>query len=499
MELFHNLQLGMSVVLSFDNLLYCFVGVLLGTVVGVLPGVGPVVTIALLLPMTFGLPAVTAIIMLAGIYYGAQYGGSTTAILMKLPGEPSSVVTAIDGHAMARRGEAGIALGIAAIGSFIAGTIAAAFMALFSPALARFALEFGPADNFSLMAFGLVGAVVLARGSPLKAIAMVMAGLTFGLVGTDVSSHDERLTFGLSDLADGISFVVLSMGLVGVSEIISNLERPESERRITGKIGRIWPDLASFKASWRPILRGTAIGSLFGVLPGAGTSLASFTSYTVEKKLARDPSRFGQGAIEGVAGPEAANNAAAQTSFVPLLTLGLPSGATTALLLGALTIQGIVPGPQIMADKPDLFWGVIASMWIGNVMLVILNLPLIGVWVRMMQMPYRLLYPAILLFCAIGVYSVGNSPFDVLLTALFGILGYAFIKLECDPAPLLLGFILGPIMEENFRRALVITQGDFHVFVSRPISATLLAVSVILLITLFVPAILRGREVAFQE
>ena len=499
MELFQNLQLGMSVVLSLDNLTYCFVGVLLGTVVGVLPGVGPVVTIALLLPMTFGLPAVTAIIMLAGIYYGAQYGGSTTAILMKLPGEPSSVVTAIDGHAMARRGEAGIALGIAAIGSFIAGTIAAAFMALFSPSLARFALEFGPADNFSLMAFGLVGAVVLARGSPLKAIAMVMAGLTFGLVGTDVSSHDERLTFGLSDLADGISFVVLSMGLVGVSEIISNLERPESERRIAGKIGRIWPDLASFKASYKPILRGTAIGSLFGVLPGAGTSLASFTSYTVEKKLARDPSRFGQGAIEGVAGPEAANNAAAQTSFVPLLTLGLPSGATTALLLGALTIQGIVPGPQIMTDKPDLFWGVIASMWIGNVMLVILNLPLIGVWVRMMQMPYRLLYPAILLFCAIGVYSVGSSPFDVLLTALFGILGYAFIKLECDPAPLLLGFILGPIMEENFRRALVITQGDFHVFVSRPISATLLAVSAILLITLFVPAILRGREVAFQE
>ncbi|MGC3962271.1 MAG: tripartite tricarboxylate transporter permease [Rhodocyclaceae bacterium] len=499
MELWNNLALGLSVVGTWSNLAYCFAGVLLGTVVGVLPGVGPVVTIALLLPMTFGLPAVTAIIMLAGIYYGAQYGGSTTAILMKLPGEPSSVVTAIDGHAMAQRGEAGIALGIAAIGSFIAGTIAAALMALFSPTLAHFALEFGPADNFALMAFGLVGAVVLARGEPLKAIAMVLVGLAFGLVGTDVASNEERMTFGLSSLADGISFVVASMGLVGVSEIIANLEKPEGERTFQRRIGRIWPDRAALRVAWKPILRGTGIGSLFGVLPGAGASLASFTSYSVEKKIARDPSRFGNGAIEGVAGPESANNAAAQTNFVPLLTLGLPSGATTALLLGALTIQGIVPGPQIMEQKPDLFWGVIVSMWIGNVMLVILNLPLVGVWARMMQIPYRWLYPAILLFCAIGVYTVSNTTADVFLTAGFGLLGYVFIKLECDPAPLLLGFILGPLMEENFRRALIITQGDFHVFVSRPISVTLLVAATVLLITLLLPAIRRGREIAFQE
>lgn len=499
MDLLHNLALGSAVVFTFNNLLYCFFGALLGTIVGVLPGVGPVVTIALLLPMTFGLPAVTAIIMLAGIYYGAQYGGSTTAILMKLPGEPSSVVTAIDGHAMALQGKAGTALGIAAIGSFIAGSLAALFMALFSPALASFALEFGPADNFALMAFGLVGAVVLARGEPLKAIAMVITGLIFGLVGTDVSSNQERLSFGLPSLADGISFVVVSMGLVGVSEIIANLERPEGEQTIQHRVGRIWPDRAAFAASWRAILRGTGIGSLLGVLPGAGATLASFTSYSVEKKIARDPSRFGKGAIEGVAGPESANNAAAQTALVPLLTLGLPSGASTALLLGALTIQGIVPGPQIIDDMPDLFWGVIVSMWVGNVMLVILNLPLIGLWVRMMQIPYRLLYPAILLFCAIGVYSVASTQADVFLTAGFGLLGYVFIKLDCDPAPLLLGFILGPLMEENFRRALIITQGDFHVFVARPISATLLAAALILLVTLLVPAIRRGREVAFQE
>ncbi|ROR24581.1 TctA family transporter [Comamonas sp. BIGb0124] len=499
MELFDNLALGFSVALSWSNLLYCFAGALLGTIVGVLPGVGPVVTIALLLPLTFGLPAVSAIIMLAGIYYGAQYGGSTTAILMKLPGEPSSVVTAIDGHALARQGKAGTALGIAAIGSFVAGTLAAAFMAVSSPALARFALEFGPADNFALMAFGLVGAVVLARGNPLKAIAMVMVGLILGFVGTDVSSNAERLTFGLSSLADGLGFVVLSMGLVGVSEIIANLERPPAEQGPQKQIGQVWPDRQAFEAAWRPILRGTAVGSILGVLPGAGAALASFTAYSLEKKLAHRPERFGQGAIEGVAGPESANNAAAQTSFVPLLTLGLPSGATTALLLGALTIQGIIPGPQIMTQMPDLFWGVIASMWIGNAILLVLNLPLIGLWVRMMQVPYRWLYPAVLLFCAIGVYSLGNNPADVLITAVFGVLGYAFAKLDCDPAPLLLGFILGPLMEENFRRALVITQGDFAVFVTRPISASLLAAAVLLLITLLLPAIRRGRDLAFQE
>ncbi len=499
MELMNNLSVGLSVVFTLDNLMYCFLGTLLGTVVGILPGVGPVVTIALLLPMTFGIPAETAIIMLAGIYYGAQYGGSTTAILMKLPGEPSSVVTAIDGHAMAQRGQAGTALGIAAIGSFIAGTVAAGLMAVFSPALARFALQFGPADNFSLMAFGLVGAVVLARGEPAKAIAMVVTGLLLGLVGTDVASSEERLTFGMYALADGLDFVVVSMGLVGISEIMSNLERPPGEQRPSRAIGRVWPDRAAWRASWRPILRGTGIGSLFGVLPGAGAALASFTAYSTEKKLAKDPSRFGHGAIEGVAGPESANNAAAQTSFVPLLTLGLPSGATTALLLGALTIQGIIPGPQVITQNPTLFWGVIASMWVGNVMLLILNLPLIGLWVRLMQIPYRWLYPAILLFCAIGVFSMGNDPSYVFLTAAFGVLGYVFIKIDCDPAPLLLGFILGPMMEENFRRALVITQGDFQVFVSRPISATLLAAAALLLLTLLVPVVRRKRDIAFQE
>jgi TctA family transporter len=499
MQLFENLSLGMSVALSWSNLLYCFTGALLGTLVGVLPGVGPVVTIALLLPLTFGLPAVSAIIMLAGIYYGAQYGGSTTAILMKLPGEPSSVVTAIDGHALARQGKAGTALGVAALGSFVAGTLAAAFMAVASPALAQLALKFGPADNFSLMVFGLVGATVLARGNALKAIAMVMTGLVLGFVGTDVSSNAERLTFGLPALADGLGFVVLSMGLVGVSEIIANLERPSSEQGSQHPVGSVWPDRQALKDSWRAVLRGTALGSVLGVLPGAGATLASFTAYTLEKKLAARPERFGRGAIEGVAGPESANNAAAQTSFVPLLTLGLPSGATTALLLGALTIQGIVPGPQIMTQMPDLFWGVIASMWIGNAILLVLNLPLIGLWVRLMQVPYRWLYPAVLVFCAIGVYSLSNNPADVLITAAFGVLGYVLMRLDCDPAPLLLGFILGPLMEENLRRALVITQGDFGVFVSRPISTTLLIASAVLLAILLLPAIRRTRAVAFQE
>lgn len=492
MDLLQHLALGMSVVLSVDNLAYSFIGVLLGTAVGVLPGVGPVVTIALLLPMTFGLPAVSSIIMLAGIYYGAQYGGSTTAILMKLPGEPSSVVTAIDGHAMARQGRGGAALGIAALGSFVAGTLAAAFMAAFSPPLASFALMFGPADHFSLMVLGLIGSTALARGSLLKALAMVLTGLIFGLVGTDANSYGERLTFGVPALADGIGFVVISMGLVGIADIIYNLERPQEQRVAQGPLRRVWPTRGDVRASWKAILRGTGIGSVLGVLPGAGAPLASFAAYTVEKRIAADPARFGHGAIEGVAAPESANNAAAQTTFVPLLTLGLPSGATTALLLGALTIQGLVPGPQIMDSHPELFWGLIASMWVGNLMLLALNLPLIGLWVRVARMRYRLLYPAILLFCAIGVFSLASNVADVVLTTAFGILGYVFIRLHCDPAPLLCGFILGPVMEENFRRALIIARGDFAVFVSRPISATLLVAAAVLLALLVVPLVRRS-------
>ena len=424
-SVFSNLILGFTVAMSAQNLLYCFIGCLLGTLIGVLPGIGPVATIAMLLPITFNLPPIPALIMLAGIYYGASYGGSTTAILVNLPGESSSVVTCIDGYQMGRQGRAGPALAIAALGSFFAGCVGTVLIALFGPPLAELAFEFGAAEYFSMMVLGLIAAVVLASGSLVKAVGMIIIGLLGGLVGTDVNSGIARYSFGVSELSDGIGFVSVAMGMFGFGEIISNLGQTAETKNIeVSKVHSLMPTWEDIKVSIGPIMRGTAIGTIFGILPGSHTVIASFSSYTLEKKLAKDPSRFGKGAIEGVAGPESANNASAQTCFIPLLTLGIPTGAVMALMVGAMTIQGIAPGPQVMTQKPDLFWGMIASMWIGNLMLVILNLPLIGMWVQFLKIPYRVLFPSILLFIAIGAYSINNSPFEVYMAALFGFFGY---------------------------------------------------------------------------
>ncbi len=499
MDLIANLGTGFAVALTLQNLAYCFFGVLLGTLIGVLPGIGPVPTIAMLLPITYALPPVSALIMLAGIYYGAQYGGSTTAILVNLPGEASSVVTCLDGYQMARQGRAGTALSVAAIGSFIAGTFATLLVAAFAPPLAEVALKFGPAEYFSLMVLGLIAAVVLASGSLVKAIGMIVLGLLLGIIGTDVNSGLQRFSFGVPELSDGIGFVVVAMGLFGFAEIIINLERIEKRDVFTSKVSGLWLKWAEFKEALPAMLRGTGIGSVLGILPGGGALLGAFASYTIEKKIAKDPSRFGKGAIQGVAGPESANNAGAQTSFIPLLTLGIPPNAVMALMVGAMTIHSIQPGPQVMTNNPQLFWGLIVSMWIGNVMLVILNLPLIGIWVKLLQVPYRLLYPAILLFCCIGVYSLQNNVFDVMLTVVFGLLGWIFVKLECEPAPLLLGFILGPMMEENLRRALLLSRGDWTVFATRPISAVMLGLAVLLLLIIIAPSIRKKREEAFHE
>ena len=499
MELITNLGIGFGVALTLQNLFYCFGGVLLGTLIGVLPGIGPVPTIAMLLPITYALPPVSALIMLAGIYYGAQYGGSTTAILVNLPGEASSVVTCLDGYQMARQGRAGKALAIAAIGSFIAGTFATLLVAAFAPPLAEVALKFGPAEYFSLMVLGLIAAVVLASGSLIKAIAMIVLGLLLGIIGTDVNSGLQRYSFGIAELSDGIGFVVVAMGLFGFAEIIVNLERTEHREVFTDKVSGLMLKWSEFKEALPAILRGTSIGSVLGILPGGGALLGAFAAYTVEKKIAKDPSRFGKGAIQGVAGPESANNAGAQTSFIPMLTLGIPPNAVMALMVGAMTIHSIQPGPQVMTSNPQLFWGLIVSMWIGNVMLVILNLPLIGIWVKLLQVPYRLLYPAILLFCCIGVYSIQNNVWDVYMTAMFGVLGWIFVKLECEPAPLLLGFILGPMMEENLRRALLLSRGDPTVFATRPISAVMLGIAIVLLLIIVAPSIRKKREEAFHE
>jgi len=499
MDLLSHLALGFGVALTPVNLLYALVGALLGTLIGVLPGIGPVATIAMLLPTTYALEPVSALIMLAGIYYGAQYGGSTTSILMNMPGEAASVVTCLDGHQMARKGEAGAALTIAALGSFFAGTVATLLVAAVSTPLSSLALKFGPAEYFSLMVLGLIGAVVLAHGSLIKAIAMIVLGLLLGIVGTDVNSGVARFDFGIPELSDGIGVVVVAMGLFGFSEIILNLEMTEKRELITAKFKGFWLTKKQFQAAWPAVLRGTGLGSILGVLPGGGAMLSSFASYTIEKKIAKDPSQFGKGAIQGVAGPESANNAGAQTSFIPLLTLGIPENAVMAMMVGAMTIHNIQPGPQVMTSNPGLFWGLIASMWIGNLMLVVLNLPLIGIWIKLLTVPYRMLYPAILLFCAIGVYTVNNTSFDVMQTAFFGFLGVVFAKLECEPAPLLLGFVLGPMMEENLRRALLLSRGDPTVFATRPISAGLLAAAILLVLVIALPNIRRQREEAFQE
>ena len=499
METIANLELGFSVALTFANIAYCFIGVLLGTLVGVLPGLGPVASVAMLLPITFTLPPDSALIMLAGIYYGAQYGGSTTAILVNIPGESSSVVTAIDGYRMARTGRAGPALGIAAIGSFFAGCVSTIAIAYFAPVLSDLALEFGPAEYFSLMVFGLIAAVVLARGSLIKAIGMVLLGLLLGLVGTDVNSGTARYDLGFPELRDGIGFIALSMALFGIAEVACNLET-EQDRSVTAqRIGRVLPSLHDLKISAPAILRGTGLGAILGVLPGGGALLASFASYMLEKKVAKPPRNFGHGDIRGVAGPESANNAGAQTSFIPMITLGIPSNPTMALMIGAMMIQGIAPGPTVMSERPGLFWGLIASMWVGNLMLLVLNLPLVGLWIRLLKVPYRLLFPAILLFCAIGAYSSSNSVFDIYLMGALSVLGYVFVKLDCEPAPLILGFILGPMMEENLRRALLISRGHAETFVTQPISLGFLIASAALLAVLIVPAIRTTREEALQE
>jgi TctA family transporter len=499
LELLGHLVLGFGVALTPVNLLYALIGVLLGTLIGVLPGIGPVATIAMLLPTTYALQPVSALIMLAGIYYGAQYGGSTTAILINMPGESSSVVTCLDGHQMARKGQAGAALTISALSSFFAGTIATIVIASVAIPLSEFALKFGPAEYFSLMVLGLIGAVVLAHGSLLKAIAMIILGLLLGIVGTDVNSGVARFAFGIPELTDGIGVVTVAMGLFGFAEIITNLESTQQREVIAAKIRGFFLTKEQFRKAWPAVLRGTGLGSALGVLPGGGAMLSSFASYTVEKKVAEDPSEFGKGAIQGVAGPEAANNAGAQTSFIPLLTLGIPENAVMALMVGAMTIHNIQPGPQVMTSNPALFWGLIASMWVGNLMLVVLNLPLIGLWIKLLRVPYRLLYPAILLFCSIGVYSINNNNTDIMLTVLFGFLGVVFVKLECEPAPLLLGFVLGPMMEENLRRALLLSRGDPTVFFTRPLSLAMLLMAAALVLLIVLPTFRKTRDAAFQE
>lgn len=499
MDILANLGLGLETAFSLSNLFYCFIGVFLGTAIGVLPGLGPVATIAILLPITFGLPPVAALIMLSGIYYGAQYGGSTTAILVNLPGESASVVTALDGYQMARQGKAGRALATAAIGSFFAGTVATVLLALFAPPLADLALEFGPPEYFSLMVLGLVASIVLAHGSLLHALGMIVLGLLLGLIGTDVNSGTTRYTFDVPHLADGIQFVVVAMGMFGLGEIVGNLEDEGTRSVLVKRVTGLMPTREDWKRITAPILRGTVLGSVLGILPGGGAMLASFASYALEKRVSKHPEQFGKGAIEGVAGPESANNAGAQTSFIPMLTLGIPSNPVMALMIGALIIQGIQPGPAVMAEQPALFWGLIVSMWIGNLLLLVLNLPLIGLWVRMIAIPYHFLYPAILVFCAIGVFSLNNSTLDVYLMAAFGFLGYIFRKLDCEPAPMLLGFILGPMMEEYLRRTLLLSRGDPTVLLTQPISAAMLLVAAALLALVLAPVVRNTREVAFQE
>jgi putative tricarboxylic transport membrane protein len=502
MDLINNLSLGFSVAFTLQNLMYAFIGCLLGTLIGVLPGIGPLATIAMLLPATYALPPVAALIMLAGIYYGAQYGGSTTAILVNLPGESSSVVTTIDGYQMARQGRAGPALAAAGLGSFFAGCVGTLILAAFAPPLTELAFKFGPAEYFSLMVLGLIGAVVLASGSLIKAVCMILVGLLLGLVGTDVNSGVARYSFDVPELTDGFGFIVIAMGLFGYGEIISNLSKPDDEREVfTAEVHGLLPTAQDFKRMTPAVLRGTAIGSMLGILPGGGALLAAFTAYTIEKKtkLHAGEVPFGKGNIRGVAAPESANNAGSQTSFIPLLTLGIPPNPVMALMVGAMTIHNIQPGPQVMTSNPELFWGLIASMWIGNLMLVILNLPLIGIWIKLLTVPYRYLFPAIVLFCAIGVYSTNNNTWDIWMVAMFGVVGYIFIKLGCEPAPLLLGLILGPMMEENLRRAMLLSRGDWSVFVTRPLSLGLLIGASLLLVIVMLPSIKKKREETFVE
>jgi TctA family transporter len=498
-DLLANLALGFQTALSPTNLFFCFIGVLLGTLVGVLPGIGPTATIAMLLPLTLALSPATSLIMLAGIYYGAQYGGSTTAILINVPGESASAVTAIDGYQMARQGRAGPALATAALGSFFAGTVSTLVLILFAPPLTEVALEFGPAEYFSLVVLGLISSVALAHGSVLKALAMIVLGLLLGLIGTDIYTGAQRFTLGHLELADGLNFVAVAVGVFGIAEILRNLEDEHDRDVAVRQVSGLMLSREDLRHIAGPVLRGTALGSLLGILPGGGHVLASFAAYTVEKKVSKAPDRFGKGAIEGVAAPESANNAAAQTSFIPMLTLGIPANPVMALMIGAMIIQGIAPGPNVATDEPALFWGIIVSMWVGNLLLVVLNLPLIGIWVRMLGIPYYILFPAILAFSAIGVYSINSNTFDLFAVAVFGLLGYVLVKFGCEPAPLLLGFVLGPMLEEHLRRAMIIARGDPLVFLQRPISAALLGLAVLALVVVLMPNVARKREEVFHE
>lgn len=499
MDLLSNLTLGFVTAGTPENLLFCLIGVILGTLIGVLPGIGATATIAMLLPITFQLEPVSSLIMLAGIYYGAQYGGSTTAILVNMPGEASSAVTAIDGYQMARRGKAGTALAVAALGSFFAGTVSTLLVAIFAIPLTGIALKFGAAEYFSLMLLGLVSSIALAHGSILKALAMVVLGLLLGMVGTDIYTGAPRFTFGVTAYADGLNFVALAVGVFGIAEILKNLEGDQDRSVLTTKLGALWPSREDLKRMIAPTLRGTALGSALGILPGGGAVLAAFASYTVEKRLSKTPDEFGKGAIEGVAGPESANNAGAQTSFIPLLTLGIPANPVMALMVGAMIIQGIVPGPNVASEQPALFWGIIASMWIGNLMLIVLNLPLIGLWVKLLKVPYHILFPVIMAFCSIGVYSVNSNVYDLYAVAGFGLMGYVLMKLRCEPAPLLLGFVLGPMLEENLRRAMILGRGDPTTFLTRPISAVLLALTVAVLVVVLLPQVRKKRAEVFVE
>jgi putative tricarboxylic transport membrane protein len=499
MELLQHLSLGLATAGTPENLLYCFAGALIGTFIGVLPGIGPTATIAMLLPVTYYLTPTASLIMLAGIYYGSQYGGSTTAILVNMPGEVSSSVTAIDGYQMARQGQAGKALAIAAIGSFVAGTLATCVIALVAVPLTSIALKFGATEYFALILLGLATSTALAHGPVLKAIAMIITGMLFGIVGTDVDSGAFRFTMGFVQLTDGLNIVAVALGIFGIAEVLRNLESMPESTMVTAKITSLMPSRADLRACVGPILRGSFLGSILGTLPGGGSILSAFSSYVLEKRLSAHPERFGKGAIEGVAGPESANNAGAQTSFIPLLTLGIPSHPLMALMIGALMIQGITPGPQVVNAQPALFWGVIASMWIGNAMLIILNLPLVGLWVTMLKIPYRVLLPIIVAFSTIGVFTVNNSGFEVGLLAVFGLLGYLFSKLGCEPAPFLMGFVLGALLEEHLRRALVFSGGDPSVFVTEPISAGLLFLTVLVLILVALPMITRRRKEIFVE
>ncbi len=499
MDPLHGILLGLQVALQPVNLLYCFAGVFLGTLIGVLPGIGPATAIALLLPATTGVSPATGIILLAGIYYGSMYGGSTTSILINIPGEAASIVTCIDGHQMARAGRAGPALGIAAIGSFIAGTFGVVVLSVVAAPLARAALAFGPAEYFSLMVLGLVLVSCLSSGSLVNALLTTSLGIVIGLMGIDTMSGVPRFTFDRPQFIDGMDVITLIVGLFGVSEVLFNLEQGMGRSIIEGKIQRILPTREDWRLSGWPIVRGSALGFLLGLLPGGGGVIASFASYAVEKRLSRTPERFGAGAIEGVAGPESANNAAASAAFIPLLTLGIPPNVILGILLGALIVQGVAPGPLLIVNNPNLFWGVVASMYIGNIMLLVLNLPLIGIWVQLLRIPYGMLFPLILMFCVIGVYGTTGSVFFLYLMAGFGVLGYLLRRTGHDLAPLVLGFVLGPLLEVHLRRSLIAGEGDWSFFVTRPISAVCLALALVLAAAAAVPVLKRWRKTALVD